>query len=306
MAGERAEQQHGVISRSQLRDFGMGERAIDFAIAHSRLFPVFRGVYGVGHGPLGRRGWLRAAVLACGPGALVSHGTAASLLGLWETEPRLIDVIAPVQMGRGIAGIRRRHVPLPIPRDRWLYDLVPCTSPSRTIVDVAGMVRELSLRQTVEEAAVRGMLNLPEIDAILAGPRRRGSPRLRLILEDWRRYPAAMRIRSRLEARLLPLLTQWSLPIPRVNENLVLDEYSYEIDFLWQRQRLVIETDGRKYHDHPLARARDSRRNHVLRTHGYEVRRLSWDDLEHRQRQVKMELSRLLGCRGDTCRRSPL
>lgn len=272
----------------------MGERAIDFAIAHGRLYPVFRGVYGVGHGPLGRLGRLLGATLACGPGAVVSHGTAASLLGLWDTEPQLIDVIAAVQMGRGHSGIRRRHVPQPLSRDRWLFDLVPCTSPSRTVVDVAGMVRELSLRRTVEEAAVQGMLNVPEIDAILAGPRRRGSPQLRLVLEDWRRYPATMRIRSPLEARLLPLLTQWKIPIPRVNEDLALGDDTFEIDFLWSRQHVVVETDGGKYHGHPVAQARDSRRNRILRAHGYEVRRLSWDDLERRQAQVRAELTRLL------------
>lgn len=292
--GRRAELQHGVVSRDQLRELGIRDDAIDFAIAQGRLYPIFRGVYGVGHGPLGREGRLLAAVLACGPGAVVSHGTAASLLGLWEAEPRLIDVIAPVQMGRGFAGIKRRHTPLPVLRDRWRYKLIPCTSPSRTIIDVAGMVGERSLGRTVEQAAVRGMLNVPEIDSILAGPRRRGSRLLRLVLEDWRRYPAAMRIRSPLEARLLPLLTQWRIPVPRVNEDIVLGDDTFEIDFLWRRQRVVVETDGGKYHGHPLAQARDSHRNSVLRAYGYEVRRLSWHDLEDRQWRVRRELTRLL------------
>ncbi|HVY95652.1 MAG TPA: type IV toxin-antitoxin system AbiEi family antitoxin domain-containing protein [Solirubrobacterales bacterium] len=216
--GERAGRQHGVVSRDQLRRIGFSETEIDFAIATGRLYPLFRGVFSVGHASPSRNGRLLGATLACGEGSVVSHGTAAALLGLWEYEPRLIDVIAPVQAGRKIREVYRRHVPPPSPPERWWHEGVPCTSPSRVIVDIAGITREPSLRRTVEQAAVIGLLNVPEIDGILEGPRRRGSPQLRRVLDDWRRYPPAMRIRSPMEARLLPLLTQHALPIPQVNE----------------------------------------------------------------------------------------
>jgi very-short-patch-repair endonuclease len=292
--GECADRQHGVVSRQQLRALQFSETEIDYGIAAGRLYPVFRGAFAVGHGEVGRNGRLFAAVLACGADTVVSHGTAAALLGLWENEPRLIDVIAPVQAGRRIPGIYRRHTPPPCSRDRWMHAGVPCTSPSRMIVDVAGMVREPSLRKTVEQAAVHGMLNVPEIDRILTGPRRRGSPTPRLVLADWRRYPPAMRIRSPMEAKLLPLLTQHDIPIPRVNEVLQVGDDRFEIDFLWRRERLCVETDGGKYHGNPLARARDSRRNRILAGAGYRVRRISWEDLEDRPRGAMAELTRLL------------
>ncbi len=171
---------------------------------------------------------------------------------------------------------------------------MPCTGPSRTIVDLAGILREPALRAAIEEAKVAGMLFVPEIDAILARSRRRGAPLLRAILEDWRRYPAEIRVRSRLEAKLLVLLTRWGLPIPRVNTKLRLGAKRYELDFLWPDQCLVVETDGGRYHGHPVAQARDSARNRALRAAGYEVRRLAWEDLVDRPGASLTEIARLL------------
>lgn len=288
-----AEQQHGVVSRWQLLEMGMADAAIDHAIAAGRLFPLFRATYGVGHAQVGSHGRMLAAVLASGKGAVVSHGSAAFLLGLWESEPHAIHVIAASELGRKIPGIRRHHVPPPLGKDVMAHESVPCASPSRIIVDLAGMVGDASLRRTIEQAAVLQMLDVPEIDRILAGPRRRGSPRLRGILDEWRRYPN-VRLRSRMEARLLPLLSQRNLPIPSCNERLRIGERTYEIDFLWRRQHLVVETDGGRFHDHPVAEARDLERNKILIGGGFRVVRLRWEELRDRPEATIARIERLL------------
>lgn len=238
-----------------------------------------------------------AATLACGEGSVLSHRSAAWLLGIWESQPSRIDVIAPVQAGRKIPGIQRRHSPLPQPSDQWTEYGIPCTSPSRTIIDLAGSEGEKPLRRAIEQAAVHRMLNVAEIDAILlAGPRRRGSRPLRLILEDWRRYSPNTRLRSRMEAKLLPLLSRRGIPIPQCNVKLKVGSESFEVDFLWRPQRFVIETDGDKYHGNPEAKKRDLRRDRVLSAAGYRVWRLAWEDLESRPEATMNELiSRLNG-----------
>lgn len=274
----------------------MSPAAVDHALATGRMHPAFRGGFALGHAHLERNSELRAATLVCGVGSVVSHGTAAHLLGFWEHPPPRIDIVAPVEAGRKHAGIRRRHVPLPGPRDRWIYDGVPCTSPARTIIDCAGGCRgasgERRLRRLIEMAAVARQLNVPEIKAILAkGPRRRGSPLLRLILEDWRNHNPSTRLRSPMEAKVLPPLVRYGLPAPECNVWLTAGAKRYEVDFLWRRWRLVVETDSAKYHDNPEARRRDDDRNHALPAAGYRLLRLRWNDLEHNPARSMTELA---------------
>src|SRR4051812_37483935 len=172
------ERQHGVISRQQLREVGLTEATIAQGIAAGRLYPLFRSTFGVGHPRSHRSSRLIAAVLACGEGSVVSHGTAAALLRLWDNPPPEIDVIAPVEAGRKIDGIRRRFVPPPPPEQVRLKAGIPCTTPSRTIVDVAGIAGPALLADTIEQAAVLEVLDVSEIDGILLDSRRRGARKL--------------------------------------------------------------------------------------------------------------------------------
>ena len=292
---EEADRQHGVVSRNQLRALGMSEGAINHAIATGRLHPLFRGAFAVGRPQVGRSGLLLAATLACGEGSVLSHGTAAVHLGLWDRpQSRLIDVIAPVEAGRKIAGIRRRFTPPPLPREIRTHGGVPCTTPARVIVDVAGSADERRLRGTIEQAAVKGMLDLPAIDAVLDGPPRRGARRLLRVLEPWRRYSRRTKVRSRFEGKLMPLLTEYALPIPDVNKTLRIGGENFELDFAWPQQRFAIETDGGQFHDNPEAARRDSHRNRVLAAAGWRLWRLRWDDLKHRPDATVTDLARRL------------
>jgi very-short-patch-repair endonuclease len=231
----------------------------------------------------------------------VSHGSAACLLGLWESEPQVMHVIAPNQAGRKIPGIRRHHVPQPTGGEVVVHESVPSTSAARTIVDLAGMVGDASLRRTIEQAAVVQMLDVMAIDSILAGRRRRGSASLRGILDDWRRY-SRVRLRSRMEAKLLPQLSQRDLPIPECNQMLEVGGRSFEIDFLWRRQRLALEADGGQFHDNPLAEARDLERNRTLIAGGFRVLRLRWEELSDRPESTMARLERLLSFRSSGAR----
>jgi predicted transcriptional regulator of viral defense system len=200
--------QHGVVSRSQLRAAGLPDTTIDSRLSSGVLQPLFHGVYSVGHRAVGRPGRMLGATLACGGQSVVSHGCAAELHGLWEKQPRLIDVIAPGSKGRKIDGIRwHRGHPLR-PSEITSCDGVPCTTIPRTLVDMAGQLTERSLRRMVEQAAVLRALDVSAIERSLARGRRRGAPLLRLLLEPWRRMDAEPRLRRRTEARLLAAVVE--------------------------------------------------------------------------------------------------
>jgi very-short-patch-repair endonuclease len=255
---------------------------------------VFHGVFCVGHEHLTVYARMLAATMACGEGSVVSHGTAAWLLGLRPWQPKEIDVIAPVEAGRKIAGIRRRFVPPPLGGEVWHRHGVPLTSPARTIVDCAAIPDAHGVGELIEQAAVEGLLDVAAIDRVLDGPRRRGSKQLLLAVAPWRRYRRGIKIRSRMEAKLLPLLTEAALPIPQTNAKLRLAGKVYEVDFLWGEQKLVVETDGGRFHDNPAAGERDSERNHALAAAGYRFPRLGWEDLRDRPQQTMREIGRLL------------
>lgn len=238
--------------------------------------------------------------MACGDGAVVSHLTAAALLGLRDRTPVVIDVIACGQSGRGIDGIRCHHVPLPQAGERGSCRGVPCTSPSRTIIDLAGTLGERPLRHLVERAAVLQLLDDTAIEESLARRRRRGAPLLRSILRDWRPTGAPRasgappRLRSELEARLLMLTGAAELPQPRCNARVETDEGSFVVDFLWPRHRIVVETDGRGFHDNPIAFERDRRRDRALQTSGYRVVRFTHLQVEEEPQAVASSIRRLL------------
>jgi very-short-patch-repair endonuclease len=236
---------------------------------------------------------LLAATMACGDGSVISHGTAAWLLGMSTRRPDAIDVIAPVEAGRKIAGIRRRFVPHPLRSEVWVRHGVPVTSPARTIVDCAGSDPR-HLTELIEQTAVLGLLDPRAIDRVLDGPRRRGTRRLLRVLEPWRRYRSGIKIRSRMEAKLLPLLSAAGLPVPQTNARLRVGGKVFEVDFLWREQKLVVETDGGRFHDNPMAGGRDSERNHALTDAGYEIPRLGWEDLRDRPDATMAEIRRLL------------
>ncbi|HEY0278743.1 MAG TPA: DUF559 domain-containing protein [Solirubrobacterales bacterium] len=292
--GRVASAQLGVVTIEQLRGCGVPRQTLGDAVIRGRIHPVFHGVYSVGHRYLTPHACLLAATLACGEGSIVSHGTAAWLYGMRDWQPEEVDVIAPVEAGRKIAGIRRRFVPVPAGVEIWRRNGVPVTSPARTIVDYAGISNTKGLGELIEQSSVLGLLDIAAIDRVLDGPRRRGAKQLRRALGPWRRYRPGIKIRSRMEAKMLPLLTEAALPIPETNAKVRVGRKTYEVDFLWRRQKLVIETDGGRFHDNPAAGSRDSERNHALSAAGYAIPRLGWEDLRDRPGATMAELRRAL------------
>src|SRR5918995_2525756 len=97
---ELAEAQHGVASRAQLLGLGLSPDAIKHRFATGRLHPIWRGVYAVGRPQLTRNGHWAAAVLSCGPQAVLSHGSAAALWGIGKAEADWIEVSVPARVLR--------------------------------------------------------------------------------------------------------------------------------------------------------------------------------------------------------------
>lgn len=156
-------------------------------------------------------------------------------------------------------------------------DGIPCTSPSRTFVDLAGTVGSRTLRSCFERAAKKRILDVNGIEASL-DPRRRGEKALRALLDAWRRAAVVSRkkrLKSPLEAKVLPLVLGHGFADPLTNAPVQLAEGQIEVDFLWPDHRFVLEADSRDYHSTEFAFERDRWRDRELLRVGYSTLRVT-------------------------------
>ncbi|HEX3359505.1 MAG TPA: DUF559 domain-containing protein [Solirubrobacterales bacterium] len=232
---------------------------------------------------------MRAAALAC-PGAVISHRSAAALLGIGEVAPLVVDLIPRGQRGRKIDGIKAHRVAFPARHELVQVRGIVCTSVARTVVDLAGVYGEDGLRETFERAAANGELDLAAIEEVLdVGAKRRGAPCLRRVIEDWRPVAETARhatVRSLFEAKLLPLIARSGLPMPRINAPVRTAERVLEVDLLWDDERFVVEADSRRHHATEVAFERDRKRDLELMEVHYEVLRVTWKQVEREPQKV--------------------
>jgi very-short-patch-repair endonuclease len=268
-----AARQHGVVSVEQLYAVGLDKSGISRRLKRGRLHRMYRGVYAVGHRGLSWHGRWMAAVLACGDGAVLSHGSAAALWGLLRPLEGPVHVSIPSTSGRrarrGITvhrcpsltqpssspsypqrrGGRGRRPPA-TPALTTYRDNIPVTTVPRTIEDLrASPTPGYLVRRAIRQAELKGL-------------------RLDGIETD--------RTRSDLESAFLALFARNRIPPPEVNPKLG----RYEVDFLWREERLVVEADTFLYHRGSVAFETDHERDLDLRQQGYAVLRFTDKQLE--------------------------
>lgn len=234
-----------------------------------------------------------AAVLACGPGAMLSHRSAAALWGIRDDEHGSIDVTAPNRRGRNPSGIdAHRHGSLSA-GDCTSVRGIPCTTVERTVLDLAGVIPVWQLRKALAEAEVLRILKQAALRALLRRSRgRRGVARLRLILDEL--HPETKRTRSELERLFLRMCSRGGLPQPEVNVPLDVGGRQLKPDFLWRDAGLIVEADSRRYHDTDSAFQHDRRREQRLQLAGWRVSRCTWEQVENEPRRLALLIYGLL------------
>ena len=237
------------------------------------LVPLYDGVYAVGHTALTRNSHLIAAVYACGPEALASHRAAGWLWGILRGASP-IEVTAPrgrkPREGFVLHRSRRIHE-----EDRAIVQGIPVTSLARTIVDLADVLPEKRLADSVHESEVQRRFDLGAVEGVLERlPGRRGRHKLDRVLAAYRDVQPFSR--SRAERLVLEACARHSLPRPRVNT--WIDEF--EVDFYWPEAALVLEFDGEAVHRTTRAFHEDRRRDRVLAARGIQVIRATSPDVE--------------------------
>lgn len=294
---EVAGRQHGVIALSQLRQCGVGRATLSRWVRQGRLHRIHPRVYAVGHSSLSVRGKLVAALLYAGPGAALSHVTAAAWWGLLPDlraeRLRIIHVTAPRQR-RTRPGLRV-HVSRSLRRE--LRSGLAVTPVAVALRESAQLLTGRELKRALAEADYLRLLDATEVEREL-GRGRSGAAALRKAIE--RHDPSFGRTLSPLEDVFVDLCAERGLPRPHLNVTVA----GLMVDALWPAHRLVAELDGHAAHGTASALARDRRRELRLRAAGYEVVRYSWTQVTTTPHEVEADLRRSLA-KGPPSRAGP-
>jgi very-short-patch-repair endonuclease len=275
-----AARQFGIVTRAQLVAAGLAPRAIDRRLSAGRLHRLHSGIYAVRHQAPSREARWMAAVLACGPGAVLSHRSAATLWRIRDGEgPRPDVTVAPSGRRHPAITIHRSQLE---PQDRTVQAGIPVTTPTRTFIDLEHEVDDDDLAQALREVQYQRRFNLKEAQALLA---RRPSRKLTALLKD------LILVQNRLEARLIKLCDRYKLPRPLTQQVV---RTGQRVDFLWPDHHLIVETDGWEAHGTRTAFQADRTASNTLQLAGYTILRFTDADVEHRPTEVARQLKRAL------------
>lgn len=295
--GRIAVAQNGVVTLEQLEDIGLSRSAILQREETGRLHRLHQRVYSLTPRVMTERGKFMAAVLACGPGAVLSHRSAAYLWGVVDTWEEPIDVTAPNRRGRSPEGVAAHRDGSLQPIDKTTLHGVPCTSVARTLLDFAAVAPEWEVRKAVAQAEILRILDKARLRALLKrSRRRRGVARLRLILDTI--HPQTKRARSELERLFLEMCAKRAIPEPEVNVWMdAPDGKRYQADFLWRDAGRIVEADSRRFHATDSAFVSDRKRQQQLELAGWRVSRCTWEEVEHEPRRLALTIQGLLAQR---------
>lgn len=275
-AGDLAEHQHGVVGRAQLLELGFPRQVVDDLVRDRVLRVLHRGVYAVGHRALADDGLRLAALLAVEEQGVLSHWSAAAVLGYAEDADHLHLTVTD--------GVHHDRPGLEVHRSRTLaagdvtvLRRLAITRPARTLVDLAAVAAPRDALRAADIAMRKGCNPAVLRTVLLRLP---GQPGRRLMAHylDTRRA-AALELRSELERLGAELVLGSDLPRPRFNALVAVEGGAFEVDMWWPDRRLVLELDGRRHHEGVVAELEDQRRDGLLGAVGQRVRRAAWWDV---------------------------
>jgi very-short-patch-repair endonuclease len=276
---EVAARQHGVVTIAQLLAAGLDRDAVAYRRRIGRLHLLHRGVYAVGHRPPSPLATAMAAVLACGPDAALSHGSAAALWRILPRWPSPTHVTAPSDRRHpGIHIHRSRHT------DPTAHYGIRVTTPARTLVDLADVLNPRQLSRAVNEAQVLRLTTPTELATLLTRYPGRRTAQL---------TPERGTTRSHLEDRFTRFLKRHDLPLPELNQHIA----GNEVDAVYRAHHLVIELDSRQFHTTPRAFEQDRERDADLLNAGFSTLRITHHRLKHDATKEANRLETILSSR---------
>jgi very-short-patch-repair endonuclease len=277
-AWDLTRRQHGVVARRQLLDLGMSPGEIRGRLEGGQLHRLWAGVYAVGRPEVGRLGRFKAATLACGEGARLSHGSAADLWRIRKRPDGSVDVTvssASFPRRRGIRLHRRANLgPFRVVRG------IPVGDPISVLIDLASELPVPEVEDAVNEAdrldLIRTHRLRPALDDV---PTRPGVGQLKRILDAQTFSRAA----NALERRFLAIVRDAGISPPETQRRLGPNR----VDFFWPDLDFVVETDSLRHHRTAAEQAVDLGRDQAHARAGLRSLRFTHSQVFHRPDNVR-------------------
>jgi very-short-patch-repair endonuclease len=218
---------------------GLGARAIDYRVRVGRLHAAYAGVYTLGYPAVTPHERAMAAVLAGGPGAALSHGSAMSLWGIWKRWDTPFHVT--VKADRRPKGVKVHRASKLDRRDITRHHGIPVTTLARTLLDMAPRMTPKSLTRAVNDGRQNRHVGLDALaDVIARSPQHRGATKLKSVLGLCDDRPT----RSGFEDDFVEFCRTYGLPTPRVNR----DVAGHEADIVFVEEKVIVELDSWLFH----------------------------------------------------------
>jgi very-short-patch-repair endonuclease len=271
---EIAASQHGVFTMEDAVRVGLSKRQVDRRVGRTWLL-AFDGVYRIAGAPHAWRSDLLAAVFAAGPGAAISHRSAAALYELPGGRPDLIELSCirwrrSIRPGLVVHESRRLDA-----RDIQEVDGIAVTRPERVILDIAFLFPHANyLDLVIQSARRKRLVTYESTNEMFCRHARRGLKgvsALREALERW--DPNSRPTESEMETAFVRVLRENGLPEPVVQHDVhdANGRFVARADAAYPSARIVIEYDSKQEHSDEFQIARDARRRNAIQACGFAV-----------------------------------
>lgn len=287
-----ARHRHGVVTREQATSLGATQQMIRWRVGSGRWTRVQPGVYYLNVTPKTWKTDVLSGALTAGVDAVASHRTAAILHGMEGILGTMIDVTAPFDDRPEPVGIVMHRTRRPI--DRMIVDAIPITTPPRTILDLAALLKDRALERVVASALRKKITTVDEIDEVVGSRGGRGVSGtrrtrrvLRHVADDVSGSNAEVDLGQLIrDAPVLTPIAQLKIPLP--------DGDNAYPDFAWPDRMRIAEVDGLEAHATADQLAHDLNRQNQLLDLGWEIRRWPARLVRRDPQRVIQELTRFV------------
>ena len=293
--------QHDVITAQQLAELGVDRSAVTRLVRSGILVRIGGpGILRIAGGTASWHQQVLSAALAAGPGAAASHRSGGTLWKLDGIDVQAVELSVPRGCRRRPSGATIRQSTDLGPGQITTVDGIPVTEPTRTLIDLAGVLQAADLELAYDSALRMGLTSVDRSRRMLdrlARPGRHGIGPFTAMLD--RRAEVDGITETVFEARTVQVLLDHGLPRP-VPQVELFDEDGFigRFDVTYPPAKVAIEADSVRWHTSRQRFEEDRARRARAEAIGWRLPSFTWKQVTRRPLFVATTVERMLAVAG--------